>query len=193
MRSARIVAIASLVLLVAPAARGQGLRRFAIVAGNDVGGGDTRNTVPTTGGSVASVAAVSTNTIQPSTHVPVHEAPSELGQTVIRLARRIASLRAMLSALTSSLASAAAWLLREVLKNDGTATAIKMPATVTVVMSSSSVNPRCARTLAVPPAARLSACTFEIFDITSPVPDVSGKLRALRGCDFESHHTSPEL
>src|SRR5262245_37530171 len=34
--------IASLVLLAAPAARGQGIRRFAIVAGNDAGGGDTR-------------------------------------------------------------------------------------------------------------------------------------------------------
>src|SRR6266540_753524 len=42
MRLAPIVAIGSLVLLAAPAARGQGLRRFAIVAGNDGGGGDTR-------------------------------------------------------------------------------------------------------------------------------------------------------
>ena len=46
MRSARST-FALLALLAvtaaAPAARAQGLRRFAIVAGNDVGGGDTRS------------------------------------------------------------------------------------------------------------------------------------------------------
>jgi hypothetical protein len=36
------MAAIALVLLAAPAARGQALRRFAIVAGNDAGGGDTR-------------------------------------------------------------------------------------------------------------------------------------------------------
>ena len=41
MRSARLIAIL-LLSLAAPAARAQGLRRFAIVAGNDSGGGDTR-------------------------------------------------------------------------------------------------------------------------------------------------------
>ena len=40
MRSVRLVAVL-LLSLVASAARGQGLHRFAIVAGNDTGGGDT--------------------------------------------------------------------------------------------------------------------------------------------------------
>ena len=47
MRAGSKLALLALALLAvtaaAPAARAQGLRRFAIVAGNDVGGGDTRS------------------------------------------------------------------------------------------------------------------------------------------------------
>jgi hypothetical protein len=87
---------------------------------------------------------MSTNTIQPWAQLPVvtHAVPFALLQTVMRLPRRMASLRASASALTKSLLVV---VMRLAAINDwklGTPTASRTPRTAMPTMSSIKVSPR---------------------------------------------------